>query len=322
VQVLRRNICVVDWPILQARRKASRMSRTSLAIALAALTAISPFVARAAEQGAVTPATLAKACEGKDEWADPAPPARIFANTWYVGTCGISAILVTGDKGHVLVDAGVTKAAPLVLANIRRAGFNPKDVRWIVASHEHFDHVGALAALQQATGAKVAALPAQKAALASGKPSADDPQFNGLDPMAPVRVDRVLKDGDTVTVGNLVLTAHATPVHAPGSTSWTWTSCAPKAGCRKIAYADSSSTISSDGYRFTDHPARVAAIRKGLPVMAALPCDVLLTPHPGQSDMMERFAGTKPLADKNACPAYAKFAEGRLAQRLAKENAK
>ncbi|MFD2135863.1 subclass B3 metallo-beta-lactamase [Novosphingobium resinovorum] len=242
----------------------------------------------------------------------PRSPARIFANTWYVGTCGISAILVTGDKGHVLVDAGVTKAAPLVLANIRRAGFNPKDLRWIVASHEHFDHVGALAALQQATGAKVAALPAQKAALASGKPSADDPQFAGLDPMAPVRVDRVLKDGDTLAVGNLLLTAHATPVHAPGSTSWTWTSCAPKLGCRRIAYADSSSTISSDGYRFTDHPQRIAAIRKGLPVMAALPCDILLTPHPGQSEMMERFAGNTPLADNNACPAYAKFAEGAL----------
>ncbi|PNU02861.1 subclass B3 metallo-beta-lactamase [Novosphingobium guangzhouense] len=306
------------------------MSRTSLAIALAALTAASPFTApvaapvaeRAAERGAVTPAALAKACDGKDAWDAPAPPARIFGNTWYVGTCGISAILVTGDKGHVLVDAGTTNAAPLVLANIRRAGFNPRDVHWIVASHEHFDHVGALAALQQATGAKVAALPAQKAALSSGKSSAEDPQFAGLDPIAPVRVDRVLKDGDTVTLGKLVLTAHATPVHAPGSTSWTWTSCAPGAGCRKIAYADSSSTISSDGYRFTDHPQRVAAIRKGLPVMSALPCDILLTPHPGQSDLMERLAGQKPLADSNACHAYAKAAEGRLSQRLAKESAK
>ncbi|WP_232494025.1 subclass B3 metallo-beta-lactamase [Novosphingobium kaempferiae] len=303
------------------------MSRTSLAIALASLTALTsmialPIGAQAATAETLSPAALAKACEGKDEWADPAPPARLFGNTWYVGTCGISAILITGDKGHVLVDAGVTKAAPLVLANIKRAGFNPKDVRWIVASHEHFDHVGALAALQKATGAKVAALPAQKAALETGKPASDDPQFAGLDPIAPVRVDRVLKDGDSVVVGKVVLTAHATPVHAPGSTSWTWQSCTAGFDCKMIAYADSSSTISSDGYRFTDHPDRVAAIRKGLPAMAALPCDILITPHPSQSALMERLAGTKPLVDANACRAYVAAAEGRLADRLAKESGK
>ncbi|MEE4453176.1 subclass B3 metallo-beta-lactamase [Novosphingobium resinovorum] len=298
------------------------MSRIPMAIALASLWAVSPVAAHAAKGRTQTPAALAKACAGKDEWADPAPPARLFANTWYVGTCGISALLVTGEDGHVLVDGGVAEAAPLVLANIRRAGFDLKDVRWIVASHEHFDHVGALAALQQATGAKVAALPTQKAALETGKPGADDPQFAGLTPIAPVRVDRTLNDGDSVVVGKLVLTAHATPVHAPGSTSWTWQSCTAAFNCKMIAYADSSSTISSDGYRFTDHPARVAAIRKGLPVMAALPCDILLTPHPGQSAMMERFAGQKPLADPNACRAYAKAAEGRLEQRLSKETAK
>lgn len=262
---------------------------------------------------------LAQACAGREDWADAAPPARVFGNTWYVGTCGISAILITGNKGHILVDAGVARAAPLVLANIKRAGFNPKDVRWIVATHEHFDHVGALAALQKATGAKIAALPAQKAALESGKPSSEDPQLASLDPIAPVRVDRVLKDGESLVLGKTVLTAHATPVHAPGSTSWTWQSCTTAFDCKMIAYADSPSTISSDGYRFTDHPDRVAAIRKGLPVMAALPCDVLLTPHPRQSAMMERFAGAKPLVDANACRAYAAAAEGRLADRLAQE---
>jgi metallo-beta-lactamase class B len=299
------------------------MKRIFQAAALAALT-LSPQAhaapAQSAAQTKLTLAALAKACAGKDAWADAGPPARIFGNTWYVGTCGISAILVTGDKGHVLIDGGVDKAAPLVLANIRRAGFDPKAIRWIVATHEHFDHAGALAALQRATGAKVAALPAQKAALETGKPSPQDPQFAGLDPIAPVRVDRALRDGETVVVGTTVLTAHATPVHAPGSTSWTWTSCAAPKACRRIAYADSSSTISSDGYRFTDHPDRIAAIRKGLPVMAALPCDILLTPHPGQSDMMERFAGARPLVNADACRAYAKAADGRLAQRLAKEN--
>lgn len=298
------------------------MSRSSLAIALTVLLTVSPVAAAPAKrmpEAAVAPEALAAACEGRDEWASPGPPTRVFGNTWYVGTCGISALLVTGDEGHVLVDAGVPEAAPLVLANIRRAGFDPRAVRWIVASHEHFDHAGGLAALQKAIGAKVAALPAQKAALESGRPPADDPQVGQLDAMAPVRVDRVLADGDSLVLGKLVLTAHATPVHAPGSTSWTWQSCTTGFDCKMIAYADSSSTISVDGYRFTDHPQRVAAIRKGLPVMAALPCDILITPHPGQSALMERFAETKPLVDPGACRAYAAAAEARFAQRLATE---
>ncbi|WP_404480708.1 subclass B3 metallo-beta-lactamase [Novosphingobium sp. BL-52-GroH] len=301
------------------------MSRIIKAIAPAAVLALLPVSALPVSASAApakmqdTPARLAAACAGKDGWADPAPPARIFANTWYVGTCGISAILVTGDKGHVLVDAGVAKAAPLVLANIRRAGFDPRDVRWIVASHEHFDHVGALAALQRATGAKVAALPVQKAALESGKPSSEDPQAAGLDPIAPVKVDRVLADGDDLVVGKLVVTAHATPVHAPGSTSWTWQSCTATFTCRMVAYADSTSTISSEGYRFTDHPDRIAAVRAALPLVAALPCDILLTPHPSQSAMMERFADTKPLVDAAACRAYVDAAQARFADRLAKE---
>lgn len=300
------------------------MNRFPMAAALAALTASAACIAHAAPppshtSNALAPKALASACAGKEGWADAAPPARIYGNTWYVGTCGISALLITGSKGHVLVDAGVAKAAPLVLANIRRAGFNPKDVRWIVASHEHHDHVGGLAALQRGTGARVAATAVQASVLASGKARPDDPQFDGLDAFAPVKVDQIVKDGGTVTLGGIVLTAHATPVHAPGSTSWTWQSCAAGTGCKKIAYADSSSTISSDGYRFTDHPQRIAAIRQGLPRMAALPCDILITPHPSQSDLMERFAGQKPLMNASACRTYTKAAEDRFAARLTQE---
>ncbi|HZV39192.1 MAG TPA: MBL fold metallo-hydrolase, partial [Pseudoxanthomonas sp.] len=71
-----------------------------------------------------------------DGWNDRAPPQRIFGNTWYVGTCGISALLVTSPQGHVLIDAGTEKAAPLVEANIRALGFEPRDVKFIVGSHE------------------------------------------------------------------------------------------------------------------------------------------------------------------------------------------
>ncbi|WP_260923938.1 subclass B3 metallo-beta-lactamase [Novosphingobium sp. 9] len=262
--------------------------------------------------------SLLKACEGHDAWDYPAPPVKVYGNTWYVGTCGITALLVTSPQGDVLIDAGVAAAAPLLLANIRKLGREPRRVRMILATHDHFDHVGGLAALQRATGATVAALPVQARVLATGRPEEDDPQAGDLSPFDPVNVTRTLTDGVPVTMGSLRFTPHATPVHAPGSTSWVWQSC-ENDQCRTISYLDSASTISADGYRFTDHPQRMAAARRGLATMAALPCGILLTPHPGQSDMFERLAGEKPLYDPSACRTYAREAGERLTKRLASE---
>ena len=266
-----------------------------------------------------TPAALVAACAARDGWADPAPPARVFGNVWDVGTCGITVLLVTGPRGHVLIDGGPAEAAPLVLANIRAAGFDPRAIQWIVLSHEHDDHAGALPALKRATGARVAVMAAARRVLATGRPGADDPQFGVLKPMAPLAIDRVLTDGSIVAVGPLRLTARSTPAHSPGSTSWTWQSCAG-GECRALAYADSATTISADGYRFKDHPARVAAVRLGLARIAALPCDLILTPHPAASAMWERFAGTAPLAAPGACKAYAQAAAMRFDARLAAES--
>lgn len=263
-------------------------------------------------------AHCARAGDGRESWSAPAPPARLYGNTYYVGTCGITVLLVTSPRGHVLLDGGPAAAAPLVAANITKLGFRLKDVRWIVSSHEHWDHVGALAELKRLTGAKVAAVPLAAPVLTSGKANADDPQHATADDFAPVRVDRILAGGEELVVGPLRLTAHVTPAHAPGSASWSWTSCAGKA-CRAIAYADSATIISADGYRFTEHPDRVAAARAGLAAIAALPCDILVTPHPGASDLFTRLAGGAPLIDDQACRAYAQRAGERFAQRLADE---
>lgn len=279
--------------------------------------------AEAGEESAPPPAAadLVQACqgqEGRESWTRPAPPARIFANTWYVGTCGITALLVTSDKGHVLVDGGPAAAAPLVAANIEKLGFKLGDVKWIVSSHEHDDHVGALAELKRLTGAKVAALDSSVPALSAGKPGASDPQFAIADAFPPIGIDRVLRNGERLDLGPLRLTVHATPAHSAGSTSWSWQSC-DKAECRTVAYADSATTPAADDYRFPAHPDRVAAVRVGLARIKALPCDILLTPHPDASAFLERMAGTKPLGDPQACRLYAERAEARFTARLAQE---
>jgi len=262
--------------------------------------------------------SCANAGEGRESWVVPAPPARIHGETYYVGTCGITALLVTSDKGHVLLDGGPGEAAKPIAANIEKLGFKLSDVRWIVSSHEHFDHVGGLAELKRVTGAKVAALAPAAATLRTGKVPNEDPQHGSASDFAPVAVDRILRDGDEITVGPLRLTVHATPSHAPGSASWTWKSCAGS-DCRTIAYADSATLISADGYRYTDHPERVAAAKGGLARMKALPCDILITPHPEASDLFPRLVGKESLNDSQACRHYVERGETRFAQRLADE---
>lgn len=262
---------------------------------------------------------LLKACGGREGWSDPAPPAHIFGNSWYVGTCGITAILVTSDDGHVLIDGGPADAAPFVLANIRKLGFDPKDVRWILSSHEHFDHIGGVATLVGGTGGQVAALASARRVMETGKPSADDPQATHLGGSPPVTVSRVMVDGDSITVGRLSLTVHETPAHSPGSASWTWQACDAALTCRMIAYADSATTVSADNYRFTDHPDRIAQVRTGLDRIAGLPCDILVTPHPSASNFFARLAEQAPLVDPAACAAYAKGAKAKFEARLASE---
>ncbi|MCA1660729.1 MAG: subclass B3 metallo-beta-lactamase [Novosphingobium sp.] len=267
----------------------------------------------------VPPADLAAACKGKEGWDDPAPPARLHGSTYYVGTCGITALLVATERGHVLIDGGTEKGGDLVAGNIRALGLDPRDVRWILSTHEHFDHAGGLAGLQRMTGAKVAAVPAAAAVLRSGKAAADDPQSGVLPPIAPVKVARILRDGDTIRLGSLTMVAHATPGHAPGSTSWVWRSCDVE-GCRDIAYVDSVTAISDKQYRFTEHHDYVAAFRRSLDRIAALPCDMLITPHPSASGLFERLAGGL-AADDGACRRYAERGRAGLAARLAQESA-
>lgn len=284
-----------------------------------ALLALASTASAAQPSPATAPAAdLATSCQGRDGWTDPAPPERLFGNTWYVGTCGITALLITSEEGHVLIDGGPQAAAPLVAANIERLGFRAKDIRWIVSSHEHDDHVGALAELKQLTGARLAALQATAPLLAAGRLSAEDPQQGAAHPYPPVAVDRVLQDGHDLRIGSLKLTGYATPTHSPGSASWTWQSC-DQTRCRTITYADSVTTISADAYRFSDHPERVAAVRRGFERMRELPCGVLVTPHPSASGLFARMAGRAPLADTGACHGYVTAAEARFAARLAQE---
>jgi len=259
-------------------------------------------------------------CNGSDEWNKPAPPVRVHGNTYLVGTCGISSILIVGSDGDVLIDGGTEEDADLIANNIRQLGFRVQDIKFILHSHEHFDHVGGISKLQRQSGATlVASAPAAKV-FSSGVASADDPQAGMNKPFPAASVGRVITDGEEVRLGNLMVKAIATPGHTPGALSWRWVSC-DGGVCRTIVYADSLTPVSRDDYRFSDHPAYLAAYRSSIAKIAASPCEILLTPHPSASRMSQRLALGKPIFDTNACRDYAASLTKQLDERLAKEAA-
>ena len=277
-------------------------------------------VAAAAPAPAADDTAAAPACRDDSGWDEPATPFRLHGDTWYVGTCGISALLVTSPDGHVLVDGATPAAGPQILANVRSLGFDPREVRAIVFSHEHFDHVGGLAAIQAASGAPVYARPEAIATLQRGASDESDPQFGELADFDPVADVRPVPDTGTVRAGGVELHAVPTPGHAIGGTSWTWRSCAGD-DCVQLVYADSLTAVSADGYRFSDHPDAVARLRESFARVEALECDILVTPHPSASALWDRIgpAATRPLVDQEACAAYARAGAARLERRLARE---
>jgi metallo-beta-lactamase class B len=275
----------------------------------------------AAAVAATGPASISEwqgACAGKDGWSDPAPPLHVFGNVYDVGTCGITVLLITSREGHVLLDAATAEAAPVVAANIERLGFKLNDVKLIGISHEHLDHVGGVAELQRRTGATVMTMPGAYAQLQTGEVGDEDPQRGLLKPFPAADVGIVLQSGWGIVQAPFRLTAWATPGHAPGSTSWTWRSCEGKR-CVNIVYADSVTAVSAPGYRFSDHPKYVAAFRKSLARIGKLPCDLLITPHPGASNFIERLEGKTPLIAPGQCAAYAAEGRRKLDERLAQE---
>ncbi len=260
------------------------------------------------------------------QWNAPQTPFRIYGNTWYVGPHGLTSLLVDTGHGLALFDGDLPESAPLIEAHIRALGFRLRDVKWNLNSHPHADHAGGIATLQAASGAQVLSSAAGARELALGGADRSDPQFGSIPDYPPVKQARVVRDGETVRLGNVAVTAHYTPGHTAGSTSWTWTSCEGRR-CLRIAYADSLSAVSAPGYRFLDHPAYVAGFRRALVTVAALPCDILLTPHPDASGFWEKVARRKspsdvaPLIDPQACRDYAADAGKDLDARLAKERA-
>ena len=309
---------------MQMERALSGKFTMAGALGLLTLAACAPQVDSLAQSvpaqpDLATPAEWASACTDWDDWDKPGPPFRVHDDTYYVGTCGISAIFIAGEDSHVLIDSGTEAGAEIVLANIRTLGFDPADIDMILQSHEHWDHTGGLARISAVAGRGIVAGRHAWQVYATGQPDPRDPQFGSLEPMEPVEVRSTVTDGMRVGVGyNRWFTAIETPGHTPGALTWQWESCDDAGECVTIVYADSLSAISSDDYRFSDHPDYVEAFRDGLARLMELDCDILLTPHPSSSGMRDKLLAGDLTSGMN-CAEYAELMDTRLSRRLAEE---
>lgn len=258
-------------------------------------------------------------------WNAPQKPFRIYGNTYYVGPHGLSSILITSNAGHVLIDAGLAESASQIGDHIRELGFRVEDIKLIVNSHVHFDHAGGIAELQRLSGARVVASEWSARVLTKLGVAPDDPQYGVVRPVPLVAKADTLADGETFHVGEIAITAHLTPGHTPGGTSWTWRSC-EGSRCVDVVYADSLTAVSHDGFKFTSTPGAIQGFEKSFVFLRGTPCDVLLTVHPEASGFWERVEarenGTKAdrVINSGACRQLADDAEGQLKRRIASES--
>ena len=269
------------------------------------------------------PLTRPIAPESSRRWLAPQTPVRLHGNSYLVGFGGLNLALIRTSAGLILIDGAVPQAVADVEANIRRLGFAIRDVKLILSTEPHFDHAGGIAALARDSGATVIASAAGAAILKQGGGDPDDPQAAWLERFPGVARLRVARDGEVIRLGDVAVTAVATPGHTLGSMSWRWRSCEGKS-CKTILFAASLNPIAADGWRFADpaHRRFVHAFRASIATMKAQPCDMLIASHPleGDDERLKRLAARRvpnPFAYPAPCRAYAERAAAALAKRLA-----
>jgi len=262
--------------------------------------------------------------QGNQDWTQPFPAFRIAGNLYYVGSKGLANYLITTPQGHILINSDLDANVPLIKASVETLGFKFEDVKILLISHAHFDHDAGSAAITRMTGAKYMVMDADVPVVESGGKS--DFQYGDQASMQyePVKVDRVLHDGDTVTLGDAVLVAHLTPGHTKGCT--TWTMQVSDEGRKSNVVIVGSPNV-NEGYRLvgnTRYPDIARDYERMFKVLASLPCDYFLGAHGAYFDLETKYARMQkgePAAfvDREGYAAFVKQKEQEFRAALAKQ---
>ena len=256
--------------------------------------------------------------QGDSDWMQSFPPYRIIDNVYYVGSKGLASFLIATPDGLILINSSLKSSVPLIQASVEKLGFRFRDIKILLISHAHFDHCAGSARIKELTGAKYMVMDADAAEVESG--GKDNFQYgdSATSSYPPAKVDRVLHDGDKVTLGRTTLTALLTPGHTKGCTTWTMT---VNAGGKAYSAVIVGSPNVNAGYKLVNndkYPQIASDYERMFRVLNSLPCDVFLGAHGNYYGMEAKFArmqkpGPNPFIDAEGYRSY--IAERELAFR-------
>jgi metallo-beta-lactamase class B len=256
----------------------------------------------------------------------PFPPHHVIANVYFVGSKGLGIYLITTPQGNILINAGLEASVPLIQQSIEKLGFKFSDTKILLISHAHFDHDAGSALIKQRTGAQYMVMDADVPVVESG---GKKDFFYGNAPAdlyKPTKVDRVLHDGDQVTLGGTVLIAHLTPGHTKGCTTWTMKA---REGGKTYDVVIVGSPNVNAGYKLVNnasYPQIASDYERMFRVLKSLPCDVFLGAHGSYYGLEAKYArikagGPNPFIDPNGYRSYVAEREQTFRAELAKQTA-
>jgi metallo-beta-lactamase class B len=263
---------------------------------------------------------------GPGDMTAPFPPHKVIGNIYYVGTKSLAVFLITTPQGHILINSDLEANVPLIKASIEQLGFKFSDVKILLISHAHWDHDAGSAMVKALTGASYMVMEADVPVVQSGGKTDFHYASDATTLYPPVRVDRVLHDGDEVKLGGVVLVAHLTPGHTKGCTTWTLT---VRDGGKTYNAVIIGSPNVNPGYRLVDnakYPTIAQDYERTFRVLESLKCDLFLGAHGAYFDLEAKYARKQARAadafvDPNGCAAFIQQKEREFRSELAKQSA-
>jgi metallo-beta-lactamase class B len=259
------------------------------------------------------------------DWTEPFPPHHVIGNIYYVGSRGLAAYLVTTPQGHILINSNLDTSVPQIRASVEKLGFHFNDVKILLISHAHFDHCAGSFQIKELTAAKYMVMDADAPEIEAGGKGNFQYGKSANSLFKPVRVDRVLHDGDEVKLGDTVLVAHLTPGHTKGCTTWTM-KAREKDKTYDVVVVGSPNV--NPGYKLVNndlYPQIAQDYERMFRVLKSLPCDVFLGAHGNYYGMEAKFArvkdgGTNPFIDPEGYKSYVAEREQTFRAELKKQS--
>ena len=264
------------------------------------------------------------AAQEAPDWTNPFPPFRIVGNLYYVGSQGLASYLIVTPQGSILINSNLEKSVPMIRESVEKLGFRFSDIKILLISHAHWDHCAGSAAVKELTGAKYMVMDADVPEIEAG--GKGNFQYGEVltSRYQPAKVDRVLHDGDTVRLSDTILTAHLTPGHTKGTT--TWTTVVKEDGKSYNVVIVGSPNVNA-GYKLVNnelYPQIAYDYQRMFQVLKALPCDVFLGAHGSYYGMEAKYArmkegGPNPFIDPEGYKSYVAEREQAFRTELAKQ---